>query len=140
MTRGLRVWLAVEAGAFALAALVHAGILATGYEHREARIAETVIAVVLLAGLAATWLWPARARLAAIAAQGFALLGTLIGIVTIIAGPGPRTVPDIVYHPVMVALLALGLTWAMRRRTPGGGTAAGATPPATARPIPPGRR
>lgn len=124
MTRGLRVWLAGEAAAFAVAALVHAGILATGYEHREARIAETVIAVVLLA---------------AIAAQGFALLGTLIGIVAIIAGPGPRTVPDAVYHAAMVALLVVGLTWAMRRPTPGGGAAAGATPPATARPTPPGR-
>ena len=49
----VRVFLSLEAAAFGAAALVHAGVLATGYEHREASVAEGVIAVVLVLGLVA---------------------------------------------------------------------------------------
>ncbi|MFN2556638.1 MAG: hypothetical protein ABR592_07155 [Nitriliruptorales bacterium] len=43
-----------------------------------------------------------------IAAQGFALLGTLVGVFTIVVGVGPRTAPDIVYHFVILAVLMWG--------------------------------
>jgi hypothetical protein len=36
-------------------------------------------------------------------------LGTLVGIFTIIVGVGPRSVPDVVYHIVMVLVLVWGL-------------------------------
>lgn len=42
-------------------------------------------------------------------AQGFALLGTCVGIFTIIVGIGPRTVPDYILHLCMVTLLVWGL-------------------------------
>jgi hypothetical protein len=105
-----------EAATFIVAASVHAGLLTSGYEHREARIAETVIAVVLL--VAAVWVWirPASARAAGLAAQGFALVGTLVGIFTIIIGIGPRSVLDVVYHVAIVAVLAWGLVNAWRAR------------------------
>jgi len=110
----IRAFLLVEAVAFAAAALVHSGVLVDGYEHREARVAESVIALVLLAGLVVTWIRPAWTREAGIAAQGFALLGTLVGVFTIVVGVGPRTAPDIVYHVGIVAVLVWGLVVAVR--------------------------
>jgi len=90
------------------------GVLVDGYEHRESRVAESVIALVLLAGLALSLIRPAWTREAGLAAQGFALLGTLVGVFTIIVGVGPRTAPDIVYHLGIVAVLVWGLVVAAR--------------------------
>jgi hypothetical protein len=109
MQRVVRSFLAVQAAVFAIAALLHAGMLAGGYEHERARTAETVIAAVLLAGLVATFVAPAVARRAALAAQGFALFGTAVGLVTIAIGIGPRTMVDFALHATMIALLATGL-------------------------------
>lgn len=117
MRQRIRVFLLAEAGAFAAAALVHSGVLVDGYEHDRARVAESVIALVLLAGLALSWVRPARTREAGIVAQGFALLGTLVGVLTIIVGVGPRTAPDVVYHLGIVAVLIWGLTVAVRAST-----------------------
>jgi hypothetical protein len=109
MRRTTRTFLLLEGVSFALAGLVHAGGLVGGYEHRQAAIAESSIAVVLLAGLGLTWLWPARTRLIGLGAQAFALLGTLVGAFTIAVGIGPQTVPDLIYHLAILAVLAWGL-------------------------------
>jgi phosphatidylserine synthase len=114
VTQRIRAFLLVETAAFAAAALVHFGLLVHGYEHRQARVAESVIALVLLAGLVLSWVRPTSTREAGIAAQGFALLGTLVGIFTIIVGVGPRTAPDVVYHIAIVAVLVWGLVVAVR--------------------------
>ena len=103
-----------EGASFVLAALVHAGVLTHGYEHRQAAIAESTIGLVLLAGLGLAWAWPARDRLIGLIAQGFALLGTLVGLFTIAVGIGPRTVPDLVYHGAILVTLAWGLVVAAR--------------------------
>jgi hypothetical protein len=121
MIRPVRFFLFYEAVAFGAAALIHSGLFIGGYEHREARIAETVIAVVLASGLLMTWLRPAAARLAAVVAQSFALLGTLVGIFTIIVGVGPRTAPDLVYHIGIVIVLVFGLRAARARFEPAAG-------------------
>ena len=105
----IRLFLLVEAAAFTAAASIHFGVLMRGYEHRKAGIAESAIAFVLLAGLAWTWIRPRSVRAAGLAAQAFALLGTVVGIVTIVIGVGPRTIPDIVYHIVIVIVLAIGM-------------------------------
>jgi len=89
-------------------------VLVHGYEHLQARVAEGVIAVVLLAGSVASWIRPVWTRAAGIAAQGFALLGTLVGLFTIAVGVGPRTAPDVVYHLGIVAVLVWGLVTAAR--------------------------
>jgi hypothetical protein len=81
-----------------------------GHEHRQARIAEGTIGVVLIAGLACSWIRPGLTRGAGLVTQGFALLGTLIGAFTIAIGIGPRTVPDIIYHVTILIVLAWGLT------------------------------
>jgi hypothetical protein len=116
MTSTIRTFLLLEALAFGTASLVHRGILVEGYRHRNAFIAETVIAAVLAAGLLVSLVAPGRTRAAGIAAQGFALLGTAVGLLTIAVGVGPRTVPDVVYHVAIGAVLVWGLVVAVRRR------------------------
>lgn len=118
MTQAIRTFLLVEAATFITAAAIHAGMLVNGYEHREARIAESAIAVVLLAGLIVSRIWPRWTRSAGLIAQGFALFWTLVGIGTIVAGIGPRTPADIVYHVGIVAVLVWGLVVAKRARLP----------------------
>jgi hypothetical protein len=109
MTRLVRPFLAAEAALFGLAALMHGGILIQRYEHAKASTAESVIAIVLAAGLAATTLWSASSRAIGLWTQGFALFGTMVGLFTIAIGVGPRTAADLVLHAVMIALLVSGL-------------------------------
>jgi hypothetical protein len=112
----IRTFLLVEAASFIIASLIHSGRLIQGYGHPQARIAEGVIATVLLAALVWTWIRPASLRRTALAAQGFAFLGTLVGVFTIIVGVGPRTAPDIAYHIAILLVLAWGLRVAARAR------------------------
>jgi len=111
-----RTWLLAEALALGTASAVHAGRLVPGFAHAQARTAEAVIALVLVGAAAASWLRPAWTRWFAIRAQGFALLGTLVGLFTIAIGIGPQTVPDVAYHLVLLAALAAGLVVAVRCR------------------------
>lgn len=119
MERSMRALLGVEGVSFLLASTIHAGILITGYEHPDAMVAEGVIGVVLLVGLATTWIRPRSLVSIAAAVQLFALVGTLIGLWMIFVGVGPRTVPDVVYHVVIVGVLlvGLGLAWRIRRES-----------------------
>jgi hypothetical protein len=116
MAQVIRRFLLVEAATFVAAAAIHAGWLIGGYEHREACIAESIIAAVLLGGAAIAWARPAWTRPAGLVAQGFALFWTLVGIVTIAVGVGPRTGPDILYHVAIVAVLVWGIVVARRPR------------------------
>jgi hypothetical protein len=109
--------LALEAGAFASAALLHSGALVASHHHAEAAIAETVIALVLFGGAAVAMLAPGRSRAAGLAAQGFALAGTLVGIFTIAVGIGPRSPLDYALHAGFVAALITGLVLVARRGT-----------------------
>jgi len=114
MVTRLRWFLGAEAALFAVAALAHAGVLLSGYEHGKARTAETVIGTVLVLGLAGTLLAPGSSRGIGIGAQGFALLGVFVGLFTIAIGVGPRTGPDLVIHAAMVAVLVSGLMMTVR--------------------------
>jgi len=107
--------LLIEAMAFGGAALVHAGLLAEEYQHREATMAESVLAAVLALGLLASLLTPASSRPIGLTVQGFALLGTLVGIFTMAIGIGPRSGFDVALHAGFVALLVTGLTVVARR-------------------------
>ncbi len=120
----LMLLLLFEGATFIAASLVHRGALVTGYEHGRAAIAETVIGVVLLAGAVLVRLVPARARSVGVAAQAFAVLGTLVGLVMVAIGVAPRTVPDVVYHFTILAVLVAGLARTARpadARAIGGG-------------------
>ena len=108
MSERIRGFLAIEVVVFVSAALVHSDVLIDGYEDAGAAIAESVIAIALLAGLVLSWLRPAATRAAGIAAQGFALLGTCVGV-TLLIFVGPRTALDVVFHLIMLALLVGGI-------------------------------
>jgi hypothetical protein len=105
----VRFFMLFETATFMVAASIHSGRVIAGYEHQKARLAESVIAIVLLAAVASTWIRPAWTRRAGLSAQLFALVGTLIGVFTIIVGVGPRTIPDMAYHAAIVAVLVWGL-------------------------------
>ena len=125
MIRTIRLFLLVEGFAFLTAALTHFGVLFPGYSHRQASIAESVIASALFVGAGISIARPRLTSRAGILAQGFALFGTLVGIFTIAVGVGPRTRPDIVYHFLIVISLAVGLgatVWS-RETQPRGGLA-----------------
>lgn len=70
--RALRGFLLLEAGLLVAASLVHGGLLLQGHAHSQARIAEAVIAIVLLAAWALSLAWPGRTRKLALLAQAFA--------------------------------------------------------------------
>lgn len=121
MQRTIRLFLLIEGIIYAVAGTIHSGALVAGYAHRQASIAERTIAIVLLGGFVLTWLIPAQMRMIGVAAQAFALLLTLVGAFTIVIGVGPRTVPDIVYHIAILAVLVWGLSVAARWPSPGMG-------------------
>jgi hypothetical protein len=112
----VRTFLGIEAIAFGIAALVHAGVLTDGYQHREALIAESVIAGVLMIGLMVTVMNPRSSRAVGLTVQGFALLGTLVGIFTMAIGVGPQSRFDVALHTGFVTLLIAGLVIVARRR------------------------
>jgi hypothetical protein len=116
MVAAIQRFLLVEAVSFLAAAFIHAGAFITGYEHPRARVAEGVIASVLVVGLVASWLRPAWTRTAGLVAQAFALAGTLVGLFTTAIGVGPRTGPDLAYHMGIVLVLVWGLSVAARAR------------------------
>jgi hypothetical protein len=115
--QAIRAFLAVEAATFVVAAMAHFGILVPGYGHGAAAVAESVIGLVLVTALAATWLRPASVPSIGLGAQAFAFLGTLVGVFTIAIGVGPRTVPDVLYHVAILGVLAWGIAVANRTRT-----------------------
>jgi hypothetical protein len=111
----IRLFLLVQAASFVTAALIHFGFLLEGYRAQGAAVPESIIALVLIGGLVLTWTpqpWPRRA---AIAAQTFALLGTLVGTTLVIVGVGPRTVLDVAFHVGFLVELIAGLALALRR-------------------------
>jgi hypothetical protein len=113
MINRIRLLLGLEAAIFIAAALIHFEVLLDGYYDQGAGIAESVIAVVLLAGLLTSLVRPAATRRAGIIAQGFALVGTFVGV-TLLLTVGPRTTLDIVIHLVMVIVLVTGLITTVR--------------------------
>lgn len=81
------------------------------------RAPEAVTGTVLLGALALSWAFPAATRGLAIAAQAFALLGTLVGIYGIyltIIGIGTSTVLEIAFNIGILLTLIAGLIVAVR--------------------------
>jgi hydrogenase-4 membrane subunit HyfE len=118
MTQAIRLLLLFEVATFVVAALIHRGHIVEGYGHVRAYMAESVIAAVLFGGLLLSLFMPVWTRKIGVVVQGFAILGTLVGIFTIVVGVGPRTVPDVVYHIAMIVVLVVGFVLA--RSVPAG--------------------
>jgi hypothetical protein len=129
--RAFRLLLLFEAVTFVAAVSIHFGAFLDGYTHHKAGTAETVIAIVLLAGCALTWGGSSRARAAVIGAQAFGAFGVCVGLFTIAVGVGPRTLLDVVYHLAILATLAAGVVAAAR--LPSSDQAASSEPAARAR-------
>ena len=108
MTR-TQLFLLIEGLAFLFASSIHLGVISSGYGHRRAGTAEGIIGLVLLAGLLLTYLKPSSARTIGLAALGFALFGTLVGLFTIAVGVGPRTAPDLLFHAFLISSLPAAL-------------------------------
>lgn len=113
--RGIRTLLVVEAVAFAVASLIHAEVILPGNPDSAASTAEGIIAGVLLLGAAASFVRPRWTRVTALAVQGFALVGTSIGLYLFVR-LDPDKVADIVFHVVIWLVLAGGLVLAARLR------------------------
>jgi hypothetical protein len=112
--RAIRALLVVQIALFAYAALTHLGIISTNHRHPPAGTAESVIGAVLLIGLLGSWMAPSLIRSVAVLVQAFALLGTILGIVTIIIGIGPRSMLDAALHTSMIITLVVGLVISLR--------------------------
>ena len=104
-----RTFLLAEAAAFAIAAVVHAGLPAEEYGHPDAIIFESVLAGMLFLGYSLTLYYRSWTRRIGIAVQGIALLGTLVGRFGIIADAGPTIVFDLVFYRAITATLLWGL-------------------------------
>ena len=116
MVNRIRLFLGLEVAVFIAAALIHFGVVMDGYNDQEAGTAESVIAIVLLAGLLTSLLRPDWTRRAGILVQSFALVGTFVGL-TLLITLGPRSLLDISIHVVMVVLLVIGLVVTVRTPT-----------------------
>jgi hypothetical protein len=108
--------LVIEGIAFAIASLVHSGLLIDVSVDPSAQFFEGLIAVVLFAGAIAAWLRPGWTRWAASLAQGFGLIFSLIGTYLALIGVGPNTILDIVFHVAVVVALGVGLAAAIGTR------------------------
>jgi hypothetical protein len=102
------VLIVLEAATYILAALLHVGVrIPLGFTEPRiipAAIAEGLIGIFLAvsAGFLFTrWAWPV-----AVAAHIFALLGTLLGVFAMAAGPSPRTEANTIYHYVMLGVIS----------------------------------
>ncbi|MFC0433611.1 hypothetical protein [Kutzneria buriramensis] len=114
MARGFGYLMIVEAATFLVASLLH---LTVEWEPAAAG-PEAVIGVVVAAGAACVLVGLRRARAIALWSIGFATFGTLVGITAITAGTGPRSVPDLTYHALILTTLVASLVLFARSRTP----------------------
>jgi hypothetical protein len=102
---GLMAFEAATLGVFALLHLTGALKPGSGSSNGYgAGLAEAVIGVVLVLGLRAFVRSPARGRLAALAATGFAILGFIVGLTFTVHGGATI---DLVYHLTMFPVLIL---------------------------------
>lgn len=108
-----RTFLFAEAVAFTVAVLIHTGVPVEEYGHRDAIIFESVLAGILFLGYSLTRYHQSWTRRICILVQGIALLGTVVGRFSIIAGAGPRIVFDLVFYRAMTAVLLWGLITAI---------------------------
>jgi hypothetical protein len=122
-TGALRPIMAVAALSLLVVAALHAGLIFPG-PFNDAAMYETGVASVLIVGLGLTFIGPASARWGGLVATVLALAGASIGLYMALRGLGPNTVPDIVYHVALIALLLAGVAAAWRvpsRRLPSAG-------------------
>ncbi|HEU5349169.1 MAG TPA: hypothetical protein VFU63_11215 [Ktedonobacterales bacterium] len=110
----VRLFLLIEAVCFIAAGIIHTGMLVTFDVLPPAAVAESIIGVVLLIGLGLTWIWRSETRIIGLIVQGFAMLGTLVGLFIILSGAGVNAVLNISFHVIFLLVLAWGLVVTVR--------------------------
>ncbi len=105
----LRLIMSFQILLFIMGALSHAGYLPFSYVHFQARLAESVIAVLLTIGLASTFTQKTWKYKLTTATQVLSLFATLVGVVMISIGVGPQTNFDYGLHAVMIILFLVAL-------------------------------
>ena len=116
----LMLMLVFEAGLFYAASLLHTGAIVGGYMHLRAATAEAVIGTILAVGVVFCIVRPVQTPRVALWAQGIALVGTLVGALTIAIGIGPQTLADQIYHAILLTVLTVGIVvaWEVWHRSP----------------------
>jgi hypothetical protein len=114
MIRTTRIIIGVAAASLIVASLIHLGVLMEGYRLQQVGRSEAVIGTGMLVGLALTWLSGRKGLLAGVVSLAFGLLGTLVGVFTIVVGERPSTFGEVVYHLSLVAVLVAGLVVASK--------------------------
>ena len=104
MTRTLRSIMAVAALSLLGLAALHSGLVIPG-PFNEARCTRSSVAVVLVVGIKPTFFGRDGARWGGLASTLLALVGASIGLYMALRRLGPNTVPNIVYHMAVIALL-----------------------------------
>ena len=114
--RDLRIILLIEIVALGAAAVLH--LPPGGDPTQSPSIYEGTIALVLLVGLVIVLVRPSWGPWAALLTQAFALVCASIGLYLAVIGVGPNSIPDLVFHVAIVALLIWGLivAWGARSR------------------------
>ncbi len=105
-----QMFLFAEALAFTVAAFIHAGLPAEEYGRRDAIVLESMLAGILFLGYSLAQYNNSWTRRIGIVVQGIALLGTVIGRFSIIAGAGPAILFDLVFYRAITFILLWGLT------------------------------
>ena len=109
--------MAFVAATLAVASILHLLGAADGskpFSGGGAGIAEAIISVVLLAGVAIVVADPIRGRTAALGATAFAVFGFLVGLSFTLRGGSPG---DVIYHLAILPMLVLTLLRLLRRES-----------------------
>lgn len=107
--RNLIPLMIIQITLFVIAAIVHRGAISSSYIHPQAQVAETVIAAILALGLCLTFYFRKGNFSYARIAQGFALIGTIVAVIMMLIGVGPRSAFDYGLHIIMIISLVGGL-------------------------------
>jgi hypothetical protein len=112
--RGL---LLVQVAGFVVLAAIHFGVLTGGYRRPPAGATESLIVAAVVVALVLTWRPPAGGQRVATAAQLFALLGVLAGLVTVTLGMERGTILEGALNVALLLTVTTGLavTAAWRR-------------------------
>jgi hypothetical protein len=125
--QGLRtIWtvrglLLLQVVGFVVLASIHFGLLTGGYRRPPAGATELVIVAAVVVALALTWGPAAQGQRAATAAQLFAMLGVLVGLVTMTLGVARGTILEVALNVVLLLTVTAGrvVTNAWRRERTG---------------------
>jgi hypothetical protein len=115
--RGL---LLVQIAGFVVLASIHFGVLIGGYRHPPAGATELAIVAAVVVAVVLTWGPPAQGQRAASAAQLFALLGVVAGLITVTLGVERGSILEAALNVALLLTVTSGLvvTAAWRRERP----------------------